>query len=113
MGGDPTRLAGAVHVDIYINPTHTGCVPLDSMVEPSVLVMPPRGEWSGPRRKVRFARLMQRRGRVFGGPAVRAACGDNLIPPAPLLRWYAGAPCFQVGRFCMGTREGGQRRNRL
>jgi hypothetical protein len=27
---------------------------------------------------VRFARLMQRRGRVLGGPAVRAASGGHL-----------------------------------
>jgi hypothetical protein len=39
----------------------------------------PYGEWSG-RRKVRFARLMQRPGRVLGGPVVRAACGGNLKP---------------------------------
>jgi hypothetical protein len=31
-----------------------------------------------PRRMVRFARLMHRRGRVLGGPAVRAASGGNL-----------------------------------
>jgi hypothetical protein len=33
-----------------------------------------------PRRKERFAQLIQRRGRVLGGPAVRAACGGNLMP---------------------------------
>ena len=27
MGGDPTRLVGAAHVDIYMNPTHTGAYP--------------------------------------------------------------------------------------
>jgi hypothetical protein len=31
-----------------------------------------------PRREVRFARLIHRRGRVLGGPAVRAACGGSL-----------------------------------
>jgi hypothetical protein len=31
-----------------------------------------------PRRMVRFARLIHRRVRVLGGPAARAACGDNL-----------------------------------
>jgi hypothetical protein len=31
-----------------------------------------------PRRVVRFARLIHRRGRVLGGPAVRAAYGGNL-----------------------------------
>jgi hypothetical protein len=34
-----------------------------------------------PRRVVRFARLMQRRVRVLGGPAVRAACGGSLSLP--------------------------------
>jgi hypothetical protein len=29
---------------------------------------------------VRFARLMHRRGRVLGGPTVRAACGGNPSP---------------------------------
>jgi hypothetical protein len=38
-----------------------------------------------PRRVVRFARLIQRRGRVLGGPAVRAACGGNQTPTASLL----------------------------
>jgi hypothetical protein len=33
-----------------------------------------------PGRKVRFARLIQRPVRVLGGPAVRAAFGDNLKP---------------------------------
>jgi hypothetical protein len=33
-----------------------------------------------PRRVVRFARLIDRRGRVLGGPAVRAAFGGNLKP---------------------------------
>jgi len=35
-----------------------------------------------PRRVVRFARLIRRPGRVLGGPAVRAAFGDN-----PSLTW--------------------------
>jgi hypothetical protein len=34
-----------------------------------------------PRRKVRFARLIHRRVRAFGGPAVRAAFGGNLSLP--------------------------------
>jgi len=29
---------------------------------------------------MRFARLIHRRGRVLGGPKVRAACGGNLKP---------------------------------
>jgi transposase len=33
-----------------------------------------------PRRVVRFARLMQRRVRVLGGPAIRAASGGSLSP---------------------------------
>jgi hypothetical protein len=33
-----------------------------------------------PRRKVRFARLIQRRGRVLGVPSARAAFGGNLKP---------------------------------
>jgi hypothetical protein len=33
------------------------------------------------RRMVRFARLIHRRGRDLGGPAVRAACGGNLSLP--------------------------------
>jgi hypothetical protein len=39
-----------------------------------------------PRRKERFARLIHRRVRVLGGPAVRAACGGNLSLPWLLLR---------------------------
>jgi hypothetical protein len=35
-----------------------------------------------PRRKVRFARLIQRRGRDLGGPSARAAFGGNLSLPA-------------------------------
>jgi hypothetical protein len=38
-----------------------------------------------PRRKVRFARLINRRGRVLGGPLVRAAFGGNLSLPWLLL----------------------------
>jgi hypothetical protein len=34
-----------------------------------------------PRRKERFARLIQRRIRVLGGPAVRVAFGGNLGLP--------------------------------
>jgi hypothetical protein len=34
-----------------------------------------------PRRVVRFARLIHRRGRVLGGPAVRAAFGGSLSLP--------------------------------
>jgi hypothetical protein len=47
-----------------------------------------------PRRKVRFARLIDRRGRVLGGPAVRAACGGNLsLPWLPL----EVVPQYQIG----------------
>ena len=34
---------------------------------------------------MRFARLIQQRGRVLGGPAVRAASGDNFNLPQLLL----------------------------
>jgi hypothetical protein len=47
--------------------------------------MPPRGVVR-PGRVVRFARLIHRRGRVLGGPAVRAAFGGNLSLPWLLLR---------------------------
>jgi hypothetical protein len=33
-----------------------------------------------PRRVVRFARLIHRRGRVLGGPSARAAFGGSLMP---------------------------------
>jgi len=42
--------------------------------------MPPSGGVERPRRKERFARLIQRRGRDLGGPTVRAASGGNLKP---------------------------------
>jgi hypothetical protein len=47
-----------------------------------------------PRRKVRFARLIQRRGRDLGGPTVRAACGGNLS-----LTWLplGVVPQYQIG----------------
>jgi hypothetical protein len=38
----------------------------------------PLGGVERPRRAVRFARLIQRRVRVLGGPSVRAACGGNV-----------------------------------
>jgi hypothetical protein len=38
----------------------------------------PLGGVDRPRRAVRFARLLQRRGRVLGGPAARAASGGSL-----------------------------------
>jgi hypothetical protein len=41
---------------------------------------PPSGEWCGQAERMRFARLMQRPGRLLGGPAVRAAFGGNLKP---------------------------------
>jgi hypothetical protein len=70
----------------------------------SVLVSPPSwgqsaaktaADWPSyggverPGRKVRFARLIQRRGRVLGGPSARAASGGNLsltwLPPTVML----------------------------
>src|SRR6266545_4393668 len=41
----------------------------------------PLGGVERPRRKVRFARLMQRRVRDLGGPSAGAAFGGNLSPP--------------------------------
>jgi hypothetical protein len=41
----PSRAVGLG--DLHVDPTHAGCVPLASIVEPSVLVMSPCGEWSG------------------------------------------------------------------
>jgi hypothetical protein len=38
-------------------------------------LIPPRGEWSGQGEWMRFARLIDRPGRVLGGPSVRAAFG--------------------------------------
>src|SRR5262245_51386477 len=43
--------------------------------------MPPLGSERS-RRVVRFARLMQRRDRVLGGPSARAASGGNLSRPS-------------------------------
>ena len=48
---------------------------------------PPRGV-ERPRRVVRFARLIDRRGRAFGGPAVRAASGGHLSLPGYHAGWY-------------------------
>jgi hypothetical protein len=45
----------------------------------------PLGGVERPRRVVRFARLIHRRVRVLGGPAVRAAYGGNLMPAASSL----------------------------
>jgi hypothetical protein len=39
---------------------------------------PPQGEWSGRAERCASRDLIQRRGRVLGGPSVRAACGGNL-----------------------------------
>jgi hypothetical protein len=60
--------------------------------------------WLGPPLVVRFARLIQRRVRVLGGPAVRAACGGNLsLPwwPRRVIRQTKGiqpAPPSALGR---------------
>jgi hypothetical protein len=60
------------------------------------LSVAPLGGVVRPRRKVRFARLMHRPGRVLGGPAVRAAGGggDLSLPWLPLtvLRMNALVP---------------------
>jgi hypothetical protein len=49
-------------------------------------MLAPLGGVVRPRRVVRFARLIQRRVRVLGGPAARVAFGDNLGLPCLLLR---------------------------
>jgi hypothetical protein len=43
-----------------------------------------------PRRVVRFARLIHRRGRVLGGPAFRAASGGSLslLWLLPAVAWH-------------------------
>jgi hypothetical protein len=53
--------------------------------------MAPLGGVERPRRVVRFARLIHRRVRVLGGPAVRAAFGGNLSLPWLLLSVISGA----------------------
>jgi hypothetical protein len=45
-----------------------------------------------PRRVVRFARSLHGRGRVLGGPAVRAACGGHQMPPASPTHGDAARP---------------------
>jgi hypothetical protein len=64
----------------------------------------PLGGVERPRRKERFARLMQWHGRVFGGPSVRAACG-NLKPALAATRviWEHRA-CHL--RSCVADRPG-------
>jgi hypothetical protein len=54
---------------------------------------------------VRFARLIHRRGRVLGGPAVRAAFGGNLILPW-LLRTVVRQP--SVADLHLGSVAGGE-----
>jgi hypothetical protein len=49
-------------------------------------LMAPLGGVVRPRRAVRFARLIDRRVRAFGGPTVRAAFAGNLNLPC-LPRW--------------------------
>jgi hypothetical protein len=53
----------------------------------------PLGGVERPRRVVRFARLIQRRGRVLGGPAVRAACGGSLSLACWLLKVVSHEHC--------------------
>jgi len=48
---------------------------------------PPSGGVERPRRVVRFARLIHRRGRVLGGPAVRAASAAVRCRPLGHSRW--------------------------
>jgi hypothetical protein len=53
----------------------------------------PRGAWSGQAEWMRFARLIDRPGRVLGGPAVRCRL-RRLFEPA-LVATPSGAPCCQ------------------
>jgi hypothetical protein len=85
---DPTLVGTLV-------PTPATRVPTRCLVARSLLVSPlvgpvgrgfcgrlaPLGGVERPRRVVRFARLIQRRDRVLGGPTVRAAVGGNLSLP--------------------------------
>jgi len=50
-------------------------VPPHGLDSPFPLLLPPYGGVERPRRVVRLARLIDRRGRVLGGPSVRAASG--------------------------------------
>jgi hypothetical protein len=68
---------------------------------------PPRGV-ERPRRKVRFARLMYRRGRDFGGPSACAAFGSNLNLPSCYAGWYRGSGVVELKR-----RASGAYKNRL
>jgi hypothetical protein len=60
----------------------------------SMQLMDPLGGVERPGRAVRFARLIHRRGRVLGGPAVRAAFGGNLRLACLLLRGVEEATAF-------------------
>ena len=51
-----------------------------------------------PRRKVRFARLIQRRGRDLGGPSARAAFGGNVAPDLVATQRGVAARLAGVGR---------------
>jgi hypothetical protein len=61
--------------------------------------MAPLGGMERACRKVRFARLIHRHGRAFGGPTARAAFGGNqmqttsplTVATAGLPRWYLAA----------------------
>jgi hypothetical protein len=57
----------------------------------------PLGGVVRPRRKERFARLMQRRVRILGGPAARAACGGNLKPDRVATQGEKGMARSHVG----------------
>ena len=63
---------------------------------------PPSGGVERPGRKVRFARLIHRPGRVLGGPVVRAACGGNLSlilwPRRVVPRRHRAGTCGMVER---------------
>jgi hypothetical protein len=63
-------------------------------------VMAPFGGVERPGRVVRFARLIhRRRGRVLGGPAVRAACGGSQTLPW----WPLSVACVLTAPFARPT----------
>jgi hypothetical protein len=72
------------------------------------------GGGRGPRRMVRLARLLHRRGRVLGGPAVRAACGgDQLLRTAlPKETRVTGALAGRLGKATTKATLGRQGRSR-
>jgi hypothetical protein len=67
-------------------PTRRGAHPA-SVAKPIGAGQCPSRGVERPRRVVRFARLIHRRGRVLGGPTVRAACGGDPSRPGCHAGW--------------------------